>query len=265
MMLFPWRRPLKKRRDSSPSAAARRARPARVSVESLEGRTLLSATLVKTINTTTLGSMGASDAVTLNGAAYFTTSDGHKDSLWKTDGTPGGTTLVKTFLNIPKGLAVVNGTLFFPASDGSGWGLWESNGTAAGTALVKAMNSADPTVAPSDLTDVNGTLFFGLGSELWKSDGTAAGTVLVQDLPTPVSNLTPVNGTLFFTAAQQANFFGGPGALWKSDGTAAGTFVVKDGLNSNLTNVNGTLFFDTGSSSSTDFRPGPLWKTDGTP
>ena len=40
---------------------------------------------------------------------------------------------------------------------------------------------------PSDLTNVNGTLFFAAndgtsGVELWKSDGTAAGTVLVKDI-----------------------------------------------------------------------------------
>ena len=45
---------------------------------------------------------------------------------------------------------------------------------------------------PSDLTNVNGALFFAAytgvdGWELWKSDGTAAGTVLVKDI-NPGSN-----------------------------------------------------------------------------
>ena len=40
---------------------------------------------------------------------------------------------------------------------------------------------------PSDLTNVNGTLYFTAddgthGEELWKTDGTAAGTVMVKDI-----------------------------------------------------------------------------------
>ncbi len=40
---------------------------------------------------------------------------------------------------------------------------------------------------PAGLTNINGTLFFGVwdgtnGTELWKSDGTAAGTTLVKDI-----------------------------------------------------------------------------------
>jgi ELWxxDGT repeat protein len=82
---------------------------------------------------------------------------------------------------------------------------------------------------PSELTNVNGTLFFiardqAHGHELWKSDGTEAGTVLVKDI-LPGSwyswpgNLTNVNGALFFTADDGAH---GP-ELWKSDGNSGST------------------------------------------
>ena len=85
----------------------------------------------------------------------------------------------------------VNGTLFLAADDGvSGYELWKSNGTAAGTTLVKDVypggvigyhggfypNGSNPT----QLTNVNGTLFFTTrAGELWKSDGTEAGTVFL--------------------------------------------------------------------------------------
>ncbi|MCI0536751.1 MAG: hypothetical protein L0Z50_16155 [Verrucomicrobiales bacterium] len=73
---------------------------------------------------------------------------------------------------------------------------------------------------PTELVDVNGTLFFRAITQLWKSDGTAAGTVRVKDInpgaagsnPSQVAN---VNGTLFFVASDGVH---GP-ALWKSDGT----------------------------------------------
>ena len=88
--------------------------------------------------------------------------------------------------------------------------LWKSDGTAAGTVLVKDINPGSASSEPSNLTNVNGTLFFTAddgahGIELWKSDGTAAGTVLVKDI-NPGSagsdppRLTNVNGTLFFSA-----------------------------------------------------------------
>ena len=115
---------------------------------------------------------------------------------------------------------------------------------------------------PTELTNVNGTLFFSasdgvLGFELWKSDGTAAGTAMVKDISPPnavngvfassnPSSLTNVNGTWFFGANDGSNGV----ELWQSDGTAAGTVMVAN-INpggaysspSNLTNVNGTLFF----------------------
>jgi ELWxxDGT repeat protein len=67
--------------------------------------------------------------------------------LWKSDGTVGGTVLVKDIRPGPDGsfpvfsvprLAGVSGTLFFTASDGvTGSELWKSDGTEAGTVRVK--------------------------------------------------------------------------------------------------------------------------------
>src|SRR5262249_52998179 len=134
--------------------------------------------------------------------------------------------------------------------------------------------------SPSDLTNVNGTLFFtaydGNGTKLWKSDGTEAGTVVVSSVVWFLGSLTNFNGTLFFSADDGTN----GRELWKSDGTAGGTVLVKDiypgstyyssGYNSgyipnssspgNLTNVNGTLFFTAGD----DTTGYELWKSDGT-
>src|SRR5207248_6883299 len=101
----------------------------------------------------------------------------------------------------PGNLTNVNGTLFFSAYDGTdGQELWKSDGTVAGTVLVKDIypGAYYPTgyysspygphsSSPSNLTNVNGTLFFTAndgthGSELWKSDGTTTGTALVKDI-----------------------------------------------------------------------------------
>ena len=121
--------------------------------------------------------------------------------LWKSDGTEGGTVLVKDILPgpepgpegrrlSPNSLVGVNGTLFFTAYDGdTGLELWRSDGTEAGTLRVKDIRPGpDGSFSyPTSLVDVSGTLFFtaddgGSGVELWRSDGTEAGTLRLRDI-----------------------------------------------------------------------------------
>jgi ELWxxDGT repeat protein len=184
---------------------------------------------------------------------------------------PGGTipTITRDILagsgsSDPREFTDVSGSLYFAANDGEGYALWKSEGaistrlgTVQATSKVKAIRQGATSTEISELTDVNGTLYFAAndgvnGTELWKSDGTAAGTILVKDINTAVGGsssprtLTAVGDTLYFVASSQGNNF----ELWKSDGTAAGTVQVAElgagsvgSLPENLTNVNGTLFF----------------------
>jgi uncharacterized repeat protein (TIGR01451 family) len=248
--------------------------------------TLEGTVLVKDINPN--GDSSPYGFTSLNGAVYFGADDGvHGIELWKTDGTTQGTVLVRDIIygggsSYPGSFINVNGTLLFSAANfvsSGGFGsisyeLWKSDGTAQGTRLVKDI---DPTLrgsSPSELTNVNGTLFFiaddgTTGREIWKSDGTGQGTVLVKDIN--VNNyydlaprfLTNVNGTLFFAATDGASGI----ELWKSDGTPQGTVLVKnirpgylESFPTDLTDVNGTLFFtaDNGTAGR------ELWKSDGT-
>ena len=56
---------------------------------------------------------------------------------------------------------------------------------------------------PTDLTNVNGSLYFAAGNGstygLFKSDGTAAGTMLVKGKLYPV-DITPMSGSVFFSS-----------------------------------------------------------------
>ena len=183
------------------------------------------------------GGVNNYDFTDSGGVTYFTANDGvHGNELWKTDGTSAGTEMVKDIFPVGEGIL----------------GLGDSS--------------------PTEITDVNGTLFFVVEAshknELWKSDGTAAGTVLLNELGLAFRRisrnlLTAVGGTLFFQ-----NYDATTGLeLWKSDGTAAGTVLVKDilpgsttSIPSAFTNLNGTLYF-----SANDGVHGPkLWKSDGT-
>ena len=221
---------------------------------------------------------------TLNGAVYFVANDGITGyELWKTDGTPAGTTLVKDINPGINGIATggaqplmvaMNGYLYFAASTAAnGEELWRSDGTEAGTTLVKDINSGTTGSAPRNLKNINGVLFFtagqtSSGTELWKSDGTDAGTVLVRDInPGTVSsipsNLTQVGANVFFTATTATNGT----ELWMSDGTNAGTVLVKD-INAGTTNTtfqNLTAFGNVLIFSASEAVNGQeLWRSDGT-
>ena len=208
---------------------------------------------------------------------YFVANDQiHGRELWETNGTNGGTVLVKDINptpltgSNPRSLFDYNGTLIFTADDGlHGQELWKSDGTAAGTVLLKDIFPGNyggvDVVTPASFAVYRGILYFAAydpttGVELWKSDGTSEGTVLVKDLA-PVGSsipagLTVVGGSLYFGTSGATG-----GALWKSDGTAEGTVLVKAVSASNLTGVNGMLYF-----AGTDATHGTeLWKSDGTP
>lgn len=199
---------------------------------------------------------------------------------------PGPASLVKSFA--PAGVAEssnptdfvrVGQQFFFLATTPEhGRELWKSDGTTAGTVLVKDLVPGSGSSTLSNLTDVNGTLFFTLvrgtrPPELWKSDGTEAGTLFVSGVygvegTSALSELTNVNGMLYLVAVDEV----GTRRLWRSDGTTAGTTEVPvyglTGLTSpaHLTNVNGTLFFSATTrtaSGSGASRGNELWKVSG--
>ncbi len=234
--------------------------------------------------------MIAAPGINVSGVMYFTrTTTQHGNELWRTDGTPAGTILVK---DIRPGaadssigaFANLNGTLFFTANDGvHGRELWKSDGTELGTTLVKDLPTGTEHASVRGMTAAGNYVYYiakdSVGEALWRSDGTASGTQMVTtssgaamranfsthylfDAP----QLASVNGLFYFAANHNASGF----EMWRTDGTEAGTFALTD-FHSTLagdpayssTNVNGVLYFVTEYNSNSD-KPAGLWKTDGT-
>src|SRR5205807_706096 len=136
-----------------------RSRPA---IEFIEDRTLLAVLpyLVSDINPS--GSSDPSFLASINRTLFFAATDGsHGQELWRSDGTPDGTVLVKDIRlwssgSSPRNLVNVNGTLFFAAwGNGNDRQLWKSDGTAAGTVLVRNFSSGSNVHEPAYLTNVS--------------------------------------------------------------------------------------------------------------
>src|SRR5207253_4588983 len=108
------------------------------------------------------GARQMSDFTNAGGTLYFVTGDDATGTeLWKTDGTPVGTMMVKDILpgfdsSYPNHLTNVNGLLLFVAY-APGNVLWISDGTEAGTIPISPGEIA---LDNTELAGVNGTLYF---------------------------------------------------------------------------------------------------------
>ncbi|MBR0869030.1 tandem-95 repeat protein [Bradyrhizobium tropiciagri] len=185
-----------------------------------------------TVRVTDVGTPNSSNIANLtywNGKAYFTANDGTGTigtELYVTDGTPGGTQLVK---DIHPGsadggisnLMVVGGHLYFSADDGNGPLLWTTDGTTAGTHAVTT-----PTLGGSTGTyfqvDADHLAFRSHdstnGDTLYILDGT---TGTLTNVPSPVPNYLTFN----------YGVIDGHFSFMANDGTNGNELYVFDGTN----------------------------------
>jgi ELWxxDGT repeat protein len=253
-------------------------------IEQLETRLPLAVdvSLVRDINS--VPELWGSDPSNLtkigNKLFFVATTNLSGQELWVSDGTPGGTTLVKdihpgTASSNVNAMTNVNGILYFTANDGSnGLGIWRSGGTTETTEFVARVRGHFGNSSLSNLTAVGDKLFFianngDQGYEIWRLNDQANGVLLVKDInprwsqSSGADNLVNLNGTLLFRANDGIN----GNELWRSDGTTEGTALVADissgSASSNLQdlrNINGTLYFRANDGS----LGYELWKSDGT-
>lgn len=164
-------------------------------------------TLIKSFEATTYGNIEL-DNITAVGSSFFfsiRTDNGssvYTDDLWKSDGTPGGTIVLKSFPwsrfssnSQMQNFVALNGKLCFAAS--SNYDLWTSDGTASGT-----MQAATVKLEPSKIPlAVGSKIYFNTtNNQLWSYDGTTAKSELVN--PAKPDQLFDFNNKIHFTIAK---------------------------------------------------------------
>lgn len=148
---------------------------------------------------------------------YFFTSTGDNGTeLWRTNGLPGSTLMVKDIYegqasSNPACFTLLNGKIYFrAASKNKGTELWQTNGTKAATTMVTEINKTATNYSAPNYTSfsknyvynilsgvaLNNTVYFSAttpetGYELYKSDGTRAGTKLAADIVPGESSSSP--------------------------------------------------------------------------
>lgn len=173
--------------------------------------------------------------------------------LWKTDGTPSGSKIVKDILPGPTiyspffqqvitDITLVNSKPFFLTTTPQyGNELWQSDGTESGTKLVKDITPGISGSTISNLVSCNNLLFFLVQNsngkiELWRSDGTESGTFFIFTMNTiwSASSIQLVNmgNLVYFNLYDFTNGI----QFWKSDGTVDGTTLIKSFADANNSN-----------------------------
>lgn len=176
------------------------------------------------------------EMIALDDVAYFAGYDNlNGTELWKTDGTAGGTLMVKDiFTGVTNGITnssapskfrkVGNEIFFFAYGQKYSKGLWKTDGTELGTQLIKEVCSGNSyclegflNVLTNKLTWVSNSS--GSGLEPWTSDGTTTGTHILKDIwegPASSQNFTySFPQKLFFSDADYTFFSADDGVSGK--------------------------------------------------
>jgi len=194
--------------------------------------------------------------------------------LWKSDGTPSGTSMVLdinggTASSNPERLTIVPGigslgySLFFTAYNSTnGRELWKSDGSGANTVMVKDIyigpesSSIDSLVFNDEFTHHNGFLYFSAndgiyGNELWISNGYPNGTMMKEDIRQGSASSMPKSfynqaGTIYFSADD--GIWGRE--IYETSQTSLGALILEDIRSNNngsfpdgFIDFDGVLFF----------------------
>ncbi len=231
-----------------------------------------SSIIVKNIITGNEGSRANDKKVKAGDYWYFDATNYRGTELWKSDGTPNGTMLVKDISagaasTIIREIVAIDNIIYFTAISGNDnqRRLWRSDGTENGTyeIILSSGLVQNYPVNPELLTVVGTKLFFkGFSNQgyLWVSDGINTRPINNTNISGNLGNLLSVNGKLIFTGER----------LWISDGTVEGTHEINTGFYDIplypvcLLEFNNKVYFFSNYFPSNGNSGGALWESDGT-
>lgn len=222
-------------------------RPASPAVEAIDlaGGTLL--------DIEPAGGSGASHLTPVGDTLFFSATRDGRTTLWRTDGTAGGTVEVSRRPDLTCDLddfCNYFGVQLLPAGRGlfvlTEAGLWHTDGTELGTISLGVGPIGQSAAVGDGLFFITTDYAFApsaraRGTELWHSDGTAAGTRITRDiLPGRTGGVCPDRGGDFcldgsapvVSVGDRVVFPADDGRHgyepWVSDGTAAGTRLLRN-------------------------------------
>ncbi len=175
-------------------------------------------------------------------------------SLYRTDGTAGGTVLLHRFAALGSGFgAGATGPLYFL----DGLDLWTSDGTPSGTRFVRNLDDLVnlPEFSFASTRVIDGILYLAFdGGEWLRSDGTAEGTIVLADVSSDTDPKIASVGSAVFAVTSEG--------IWRTGGTPETTARLDFPFGSIQTVVErpGRLF----GLSSDGVQAAFVWTTDGT-
>ena len=186
--------------------------------------------------------------------------DANGRELWTTDGTTGGTMLLKDIHasgdSDPQQFTRLGDTVYFVAEDADGGQeIWSTQGTEETTVPVTNINPGTGDAAPNHLTVHNGQIYFfaddgTFGQELWRTDGTT--TTRLSDISPnggdgvyDDTSMASAGGTLYFSGDDSGD--GGNLELWQYDGASVSLAMEINPSESSIpqqfTEAGGDLYF----------------------
>ena len=173
----------------------------------------------------------------LGGEVIFVVTTTEGTQLWITDGSGGGTRMLRDFaagdFGYPAEFLTVGESTFFVTGNATRRFLWRTDGTVAGTTELPGANGESLIPVAQAIAEFQGRLYFLAGTAngnakgLWESDGTPEGTKLVREIDGlgiqgKLEMFTKAGGRLYFTVVN-----GVDQVLWTSDGTSEGTLPLE--------------------------------------